>query len=184
MAEHVCPVWVGYFLACPLRKLFQNPKKILGPYVSDGMNVLDIGCAMGFFSIPLAEMVGPGGKVICIDVQEEMLASLQKRAQKAKVSDNIEVRVCSPGSLGLDGLSDQIDFALASAVVHEVPSAKSFFSEIYGAIKPSGRSLVVEPKGHVSQEDFEVTVSHADQAGFRVIARPKVRRSRTVLLEK
>ncbi|MBN2313261.1 MAG: class I SAM-dependent methyltransferase [Sedimentisphaerales bacterium] len=184
MAERVCPVWVGYFLASPLRKLLQNPKKILGPYISAGTNVLDIGCAMGFFSLPLAEMVGPGGKVICIDVQEEMLASLQKRAQKARVSDNIEARVCSPDSLGLDGLSDHIDFALASAVVHEVPSAKSFFSEIYGAIKPGGRFLVVEPKGHVSQEDFEVTVSHADQAGFRVIDRPKVRRSRTVLLEK
>ena len=30
MAEHVCPVWVGYFLASPLRKLYQDPRKILG----------------------------------------------------------------------------------------------------------------------------------------------------------
>ena len=43
MAKHVCPVWVGYLLASPLRKLFHNPKKILGPYVEEGMKVLDIG---------------------------------------------------------------------------------------------------------------------------------------------
>jgi len=51
MAEHRCPVWVGYFLASGLRKLLQNPVKILSPYVKRNMTVLDIGCAMGFFSL-------------------------------------------------------------------------------------------------------------------------------------
>lgn len=40
MAEQVCPVWIGYFLLSPLRKLFQNPNKILSPYVKDGMKGL------------------------------------------------------------------------------------------------------------------------------------------------
>lgn len=184
MAEHVCPVWVGYFLACPLRKLFQNPKKILGPYVERGMKVLDIGCAMGFFSLPMAEMVGPGGRVICIDVQEKMIDTLTKRTKKTGMSDNMVVRVCSSESLCLEEYKEQIDFANAFAVVHEVPDAVNFFSEVYATLKPGGRLLVAEPKGHVSQEDFEITVSHADQAGFHVIDRPTVRRSRTVLLEK
>ena len=80
MAEHVCPVWVGYLLASPLRKIFQNPDKILSAYVKEGMKVLDIGCAMGFFSLPMARMVGSGGKVICVDIQPNMLSSLKKRA--------------------------------------------------------------------------------------------------------
>ncbi len=184
MADHVCPIWVGYMLASPIRKVFHNPKKILDPYVKRGMKVLDIGCAMGFFSLPLAERVGREGKVFCIDVQEKMIASLQKRARKAGLSDNIEVRVCPRDSLGLEGLTEQIDFALAAAVVHEVPNAASFFSEIYTAIKPSGSLLVVEPKGHVSQEDFEVSVSKAAQAGFTVINRPRISRSRSVLFGK
>jgi 2-polyprenyl-3-methyl-5-hydroxy-6-metoxy-1,4-benzoquinol methylase len=58
MAQRVCPIWVGYLLASPVRKLYQNPKKILGAYVREGMKILDIGCAMGFFSLPLAEMTG------------------------------------------------------------------------------------------------------------------------------
>ena len=48
----------------PLRRLVQNPKKILEPYVTNGMTVPDFSCAMGFFSLPLAHMVGSNGKVI------------------------------------------------------------------------------------------------------------------------
>ena len=58
MAEHhVCPIWVGYLLASPVRKLvWENPDKILKPYVNEAMTVADIGCAMGFFSLPLARI--------------------------------------------------------------------------------------------------------------------------------
>ena len=183
MAEKVCPVWVGYLLASPARRLFQNPGKILGPHVTEGMKVLDIGCAMGFFSLPLAEMVGGDGKVICVDIQEKMVQSLEKRARKAGLSDRIETRVCHADSLGLGGLREEIDFALAAAVVHEVPDARSFFREIYETIKPSGKLLVAEPKGRVSK-DFEMTISVAEQNGFAVIGSPKMGRSRVVLLEK
>jgi len=69
MAEHhVGPMWFGYLHLNPLRKLLQNPDKILGPYVNEAMIVADIGCAMGFFSLPLAKMVGANGKVICVDI--------------------------------------------------------------------------------------------------------------------
>jgi ubiquinone/menaquinone biosynthesis C-methylase UbiE len=184
MAQHVCPVWVGYLLASPLRKLLQNPKTILGPHVGEGMTVLDIGCAMGFFSLPLAEMVGSGGRVICVDVQARMIESLTKRARKAGLFDRIESRVCRPGSLGVEDLSGEIDFALASAVVHEVPDPASFFTEIYKVMKPSGRFLVLEPPGHVSKKGFEATVSAAERAGFKVIDRPRIARSHAVLLGK
>jgi ubiquinone/menaquinone biosynthesis C-methylase UbiE len=184
MAEKVCPVWVGYFLASPIRKLYQNPKKILGPYVREGMKILDIGCAMGFFSLPLAEMVGCNGRVICVDIQEKMIRSLEKRAQKAGLSDRIETRLCKNNSLGLDDFKGEIDFALASAVVHEVSDVSGFFSEIQKTIKPTGKFLVVEPKGRVSKKDFETTVSIAEQNGFEVIDSPQIRRSRIVLLGK
>jgi 2-polyprenyl-3-methyl-5-hydroxy-6-metoxy-1,4-benzoquinol methylase len=77
MAKHVCPVWVGYLLSSPIRKLFQDPDKILGPYIKEGMTVLDFGCAMGFFSLPAARMVGSNGKVICIDIQKGMIEKLE-----------------------------------------------------------------------------------------------------------
>lgn len=184
MDEKVCPIWVGYLLASPIRKIFQNPKKMLGPYIKEGMKVLDIGCAMGFFSLPLAQMVGSNGKVICVDLQEKMIKTLKKRSQKAGLSTIIETRICHQNSLGLNDLKEGIDFALASAVTHEIPGASNFFSEIHEIIKPTGNFLVVEPKGHVSEKDFEKTIIIAEQNGFKVIDRPPIGRSRVVLLGK
>lgn len=184
MPERVCPVWVGYLLASPVRKLFENPKKILDPYVEDGMTVLDIGCAMGFFSLPFAQMIGSNGKVICVDVQEKMIKSLEKRAQKAGLANRIETRICQHNSLGLDDLKEKIDFAFASAVVHEVPDAHTFFSQIYETIKPIGTFFVVEPKGHVSEKDFKLTISIAEQNGFNILNSPEIGRNRAVLLGK
>ncbi|RZB30295.1 MAG: hypothetical protein SRB1_02575 [Desulfobacteraceae bacterium Eth-SRB1] len=184
MAEKVCPVWVGYLLASPVRKLFQNPHKILGHYIEKGMKVLDVGCAMGFFSLPLAGMVGPNGKVICVDMQDSMIRSLKKRACKTGLSDRIETRICHRNSLGLDDLIEEIDFAVAFAVVHEIPDVPGFFSEIYKSIKPDGKFLIAEPKGHVSEKDFEICISVAGQNGFTISDRPQIGRSHTVLLWK
>jgi ubiquinone/menaquinone biosynthesis C-methylase UbiE len=184
VAEHVCPVWVGYLLASPVRKLLQNPNKILKPYVNEAMKVADIGCAMGFFSLPLARMVGANGKVICVDVQEKMIRSLEKRALKAGLSDRIETRICKGDCLGLGDIKQDVDFVLASAVVHEVPDSSQFFSEIHEMIKSSGRFLVLEPKMHVSEMDFEATVSIAQSNGFVVVNRPDIKSSRAVLLQK
>ena len=180
----VCPVWVGYLLLSPFRKLSQNPNKILAPCVEEGMKVLDIGCAMGFFSLPMARMIGSKGKVICVDVQEKMIKKLQKRARKAGLLNRIETRICQHESFNLDNLKEEIDFALAFAVVHEVPDAATLFSAINETLKSGGKLLVAEPDGHVSEQDFETTISVAEQNGFKVIDRPRVGRSRAVLLWK
>ena len=184
MAQRVCPVWIGYLLASPIRKLFQNPNKILGPYIKHNMTVLDIGCAMGFFSLPAAQMVGQKGKVICVDLQEAMIKSLERRALKAGVIDRIETRICNKNLLGLDDLIEKIDFAFAVAVVHEMPNIAVFFSEIYKTLKPEHKFLVIEPKGHISAEDFEQTVSVAKEKKFIIIDRPKIRSGHAVLLKK
>jgi 2-polyprenyl-3-methyl-5-hydroxy-6-metoxy-1,4-benzoquinol methylase len=184
MAKHVCPYWVGYWLLNPFRGLIQNPDKILAPYVASGMTVLDIGSAMGFFSLPLARMVGPEGKVICVDVQEKMLDVLQHRAQKAQLAERIVARVCEPTSLGLDDFYGQIDFALSFAVVHEVSDVSNFFIEVCLLLKPKAFCLVVEPKGHVSAQDFEETLDSAKHAGMSLVSRPPITWSRTALLRK
>jgi len=171
-------------LPSPVRRLFQNPDKILGPYIEDGMTVLDIGCAMGFFSLPAAQMVGPNGKVICIDIQEKMIKSLNKHALKAGVTDRIEPRICTQNSLELNDITEKIDFAFAIAVAHEIPDVSGFFSEIYKTLKPGHKFLVVEPKGHISQAEFENTVSIAREKGFTVIDRPGARSDRVVVLKK
>jgi 2-polyprenyl-3-methyl-5-hydroxy-6-metoxy-1,4-benzoquinol methylase len=184
MSHDVCPYWVGYLLISPLRRLFHNPEEILSPFVTTGMTVLDIGAAMGFFTLSLAGMVGPNGKVVSVDVQEKMLRSLQKRALKSKVADRIITRVCKPTSLGLNGFEGKIDFAITFAVVHEVPAPRSLFADVFQSLKPGGRCLVAEPKGHVSMGDFKQTVFVAEQAGLCVSGNPRITRCHTALLSK
>jgi len=48
MPTHICPWWLGYLLASPIRRLWQKPEEILAPYVKSGMTVLEIGPGMPF----------------------------------------------------------------------------------------------------------------------------------------
>ena len=180
-SHRVCPWWVGYLLASPLRRTFQDPGEILRPFIREGMNVLDIGCGMGFFSLPIARMVGEKGKVVCVDLQEKMIKNLMKRAGKAGLGLRIDTRVCRQGSLQLDDLEGKMDFAVAFAVVHEVPDKERFFTEIGNALKQTGEFLVAEPRGHVRRKEFEKTVSDALKTGLEVINTPVIGRSHAVL---
>jgi len=184
LSNRVCPWWLGYLLASPLRRLLQDPEAILRPYVREGMMVLDVGCGMGFFSLPLAKLVGETGKVVCVDLQEEMIKGLMKRAKKAGLSDRIDARICVQNSLKVNDIAGKIDIALVFALVHEVPDKERLFSEIYTAMKQTGKLLLSEPKGHVSKPDFEKTISIAQSAGFEVLPDLETRRSRAVLLRK
>ena len=59
MEKAECPRWFGYFLINPFRRFLENPRRILGPLVREGMTVLEPGCGMGYFTLPLGRMVGP-----------------------------------------------------------------------------------------------------------------------------
>jgi SAM-dependent methyltransferase len=182
MARHVCPFWIGYLLASPLRRWAQDPDRLLSPHVRPGMTVLDVGCAMGFFSLPLARLVGPGGRVVCVDVQERMLRALAKRAARAALSERLEPRTCAPDTLGLGDREGTFDFALAFAVVHEVRSPERLFGELRRALKPAARLLLAEPAGHVRPAAFMSELDAARGQGFTVLESPPVRRSRAALL--
>ena len=177
MSERVCPWWLGYLLVNPLRKLLHKPENILKPYIHEGMTVLEVGSGMGFFTLPMARLVGESGHVMCVDLQERMIRAVKKRAVRAGLIDRIELRVCTPTSLGIDDLAEKVDFALVFYVVHEVPDAKRFLSEIQRSLGKGGLLLFSEPVGHVPKEAFEDTLATAQILGFRIADSPKIRRS-------
>jgi len=179
--SHVCPWWGGYFIDNPLRRLIHNPEKIVGPYVQPGMAVMDVGCGMGLFSIAMAKIVGDEGRVIAIDLQQQMLDTLRRRAERAGVADRIETHKCEQNHLGVDA---QADFALAFMMVHEVPDQRRLLGEIHACLKPGGKLLVAEPKIHVPGRAFQQTVTTAGEVGLRVVEEPRVHGCRAVVLER
>jgi len=184
MADHRCPVWAGYLLASSVRKLRQSPEKILDGLVAPGMTVLDLGCAMGFFSFPMARMVGVEGRVICVDVQQKMLDVLGKRAKRCGLSRRLVLHKCQDDTLGLNEYLGQVDFALLFAVMHEVSDPTACFQELHDVMKTGGRLLFAEPTGHVDPRAFQLSLDLATTAGFSVMERPVISRSHAALLEK
>ncbi len=185
MSGHrVCPWWLGYLLASPVRRWFEDPAVILAPYVYEGMCVLEPGPGMGFFTLELARRVGPVGRVIAVDIQPRMLKSLRRRAAKAGVADRVESRLAVADSLGVEDLAGKVDFVLAYAMVHEMPSAAAFFRQAAQALKPGATLLLAEPSGHVDDAAFAEELRFAAEAGLRVKERPSLRRSHVALLEK
>jgi len=188
MAQHrwheVCPPWLGYLLASPVRKLWQDPHTILSPFVAAGMTVLEPGPAMGFFTLELARLVGPAGRVVAVDLQPKMLAALQRRARRRGLLDRIQPRLASAEGLAIADLAGRADFALLFAMVHEVPDQGRFFAEVAAALKPGGRALMAEPRGHVSEELFAKLLRLAAESGLRETGRPDITASRTAVLAK
>jgi predicted O-methyltransferase YrrM len=186
MSKGVCPWWMGYLLASPVRTWLrgQKPAAILDSYVREGMIVFEPGPGMGFFTLELARRVGPSGRIVAVDIQPKMLAGLKRRAAKAGVLERIDARLVAADSMNLSDLTGKVDFTLAFALVHEMPSSEAFFSELATLSKPGALVLFAEPRGHVKEQDFETELQHAQDAGFMVARHLKVPHSRAVLLKK
>lgn len=179
MAQHVCPWWGGYFIDNPLRRWLHNPDRILAPLVGPNMRVMDFGCGMGLFTIAAARLVGPGGQVTAVDLQQQMLDVLGKRAARVGLRERVRTHRCEAHSIKL---AETFDFALAFYSAHETPDQRHLLGELHACLEPSGRLLVVEPRGHVTAGAFRKMLDQARDAGFRELERPAVRLSHAVLL--
>ncbi|UCE47456.1 MAG: class I SAM-dependent methyltransferase [Phycisphaerales bacterium] len=177
----VCPVKRAGSLDNRIRRWLHDPRKILGPYIGEGMTVLDVGCGPGLFTIEMAQMVGESGRVIAVDLQEEMLDKLRNKTHGTALAERIKLHKCEADSIGI---SDKVDFALAFYMVHEVPNQQEFFEEVQSILKPDGLALVVEPPLHVSNRAFEESIGKARDAGLTPVERPRVLLSKTILLKR
>lgn len=179
--HHICPWWLAYTFDNPLRRLFHNPREIFRDYVKEGMTVMDIGCGMGYFSIGLAEIVGDNGQVIAIDLQQQMLDIMLKRAAKKGVAQRITPLRAKPDSINN---STPVDFVLAFWMVHEVPDPAHFFNEVAAILKPSAKLLYTEPTLHVSEKKYKEILAAADRNGLKKVQDLSIRFSHAAILEK
>jgi ubiquinone/menaquinone biosynthesis C-methylase UbiE len=179
--NRVCPVAMAGSLDNKLRRWLQNPRKILGPHIREGMTVLDFGCGPGYFTIDIAQMVGKSGRVIAADLQEGMLRRLKDKIKGTELEERIILHKCEENGIGV---SEEVDFVLAFYMIHEIPNQEEFFREIGSILKPEGQVFVVEPPFHVSKAGFEETIKKARGTGLEPVQRPKILLSKSLILQK
>jgi ubiquinone/menaquinone biosynthesis C-methylase UbiE len=171
---------MAYTFDNPLRRFVHRPQRVLGPHVREGMTVLDMGCGMGYFSIAMARMVGESGRVVAVDLQQQMLDVLRRRARREGVSERIVTRLASPGSIGFGG---HVDFALAFWMAHEVQDGRGLFRQLSRILEEGAMLLVTEPVFHVSSRAFRETIGQAVAEGLVLVERPRIRFSHSALFE-
>jgi len=175
----VCPAEHAGWLSTPLRRLVTDPRRILRGLVRPGDTVVDLGCGPGFFTLPMAAMVGETGRVVAVDLQAAMLDRVKARAERQGLLGRIDLHECPADTLDL---ASEADFVLAFWMVHEVPDSRRFLAEVRGLLKQTARFLIVEPKGHVGASAFARTTEIAVATGMTPLATPRVALSRTALL--
>ena len=177
----VCPWWVAYLFDNPLRRMIHPASKVLGAYVSPGMTTLDFGCGFGHYTLGMARLVGAGGKVLAVDLQDKMLNMTMSRARKGGLGDIIVPVRCDARRIGV---TEDLDFALACNSIHEAAHAEGTLRELFAALKPEGRFLLMEPRSHIKDAEFEEELAIAGEIGFEKIDSPCVFKQRTALLRK
>jgi ubiquinone/menaquinone biosynthesis C-methylase UbiE len=152
------------------RRFLYRPDRLAERYVKPGNCVLDFGCGPGFFTREFAKVVGDSGKVIAVDLQEEMLQILRDKLGPEGLLPRVMTHRCQPDSINLPAdMNGTVDVAFTIFVVHEVPDPGKLFREIADLLKPGGLLYYTEPPLIVSGKEFRDNLSQAEAAGLRVV---------------
>jgi predicted methyltransferase len=159
----------------PDRALWQKPDQIMDAvHVADGSMVADIGAGAGWFTIRLAQRVGPKGLVYAQDVQRLMLDAIKRRVQREGL-ENVETRQAHGNDPNLPARS--LDAILMVDAYQEVDNRVAYLRNLANALKPTGRIGIVNWKpgsggpGPDANERVAQSVVETDvaAAGLKVI---------------
>jgi ubiquinone/menaquinone biosynthesis C-methylase UbiE len=131
-----------------LEDLFKNPAELLKKIpLHPGMTVVDYACGPGRYTIPVAELVGPSGKVYAVDVHHLAVEITQREAQRRSLT-NVETVLVNSFDTGMpDSVADVVLLIDALALIDNYDA---LFKEIFRLMKPGGL-LFIDPT-HMSAE--------------------------------
>ena len=169
-------------LEAPDRELWQKPDQIMDAIgVAEGSKVAELGAAGGWFTLQLAERVGPNGRVYAEDIQPAMLEGIRRRMQ----SENITYVTTVLGTASDPHLPAGLDAALISDAFHEMDVAEdptlvvTLLGNVARSLKPQGRLGIVDwtpgsggPGPEAKQRaDPKRVIAAANAAGLQLIKR-------------
>lgn len=124
----------------------QTPEGLLRSLgLMEGNVLVDVGCGPGFFTIPAAYIVGPGGRVYAVDTQHEMLEGLKERKPPANVVPVKSLEQSIPVE------SDVADMALVAYVLHEAEDKALFIEEVKRTMRKGALLVVIDWKKQVEE---------------------------------
>ncbi len=130
------------WLERPERESEEAPSKAIQALkILPGQVVADIGAGSGYYTVRLAQAVGPTGKVYGTDIQPGMLDLLVRNVAKAKLS-NVVPMLGTPDDPKLP--PDTLDLALMVDVYHELAAPQAFIRKLRASLKPTGRLVLLE----------------------------------------
>lgn len=119
--------------------------------VKRGMTVCDMGCGNGFYALQIAKMVGPDGRVLCVDIQPEMLKFLKERAEKLEITNYQPIL----GKLHDPRLPvGKVDLILCVDVYHEFSHPVQMLAGMRESLAPGGMVVLLEYR----EEDVNVPI--------------------------
>lgn len=160
-----CPAWMAWLLE--LGEPLMNSKRTIDALqVARGMHVLDAGAGAGRVSVQLAEMVGPEGEVVAVDIQPRMLEKTLERAKRLGLS-NIRTHCLRLGTGAL--APDRFDRAVLVTVLGEIPEQVAALREIREALRPGGLLAVTEVFPDPHYQFRSSVVRRLEEAGFTIV---------------
>jgi ubiquinone/menaquinone biosynthesis C-methylase UbiE len=157
----------------PEREREEEPSKAVAALeIRRGQVVADVGAGSGYYTVRLAERVGPEGKVFATDIQPGMLALIRQRVAREKLAQ-VEVVQASVERTGLP--EGQLDLVLMVDVYHELSRPQDALRQLRSSLKPDGRLVLIEFRKESAwvpiREDHKMSVAEArmevEAEGFR-----------------
>jgi ubiquinone/menaquinone biosynthesis C-methylase UbiE len=144
------PASEAHRLDNPARKEWLPPTEVLRALaLHSGEAIADVGAGTGYFSLPLAQSVGPEGKVYAVDAQAEMLSLLRQKLA-ASAFANVELIHAEADQTGLPASSCDL-FFLAN-IWHEIEDQIAVLREAIRVLKNSGRIAILDWRPDVEPE--------------------------------
>lgn len=126
---------------------FINPAAVITQLpIKEGMKVASLGCGHGYFTIPLAKMVGNTGKVYAVDIREDALASVRSRAETENLKNIESVRANLEKENGTGLPNAECDFAILANILFQSQKKQEIIKEAARILKSQGRLVIVDWK--------------------------------------
>jgi ubiquinone/menaquinone biosynthesis C-methylase UbiE len=126
----------------PLRRLVASPERILGDFgIAAGDRVLEVGPGVGYYSVQAARRVGVTGRLLCLDLQREMLFEARRRVQQA---DRVDADFIAASAMQLPLASGSVDHVFLVTVLGEIPDRALALAEFRRVLRPPGLLSISE----------------------------------------